>query len=58
MFKAGDKVRVLDPFSESFPGVYEILTVVKHEDGQTACIIDDGTEDGSAFDPKYLEAAE
>lgn len=58
MFKAGNIVRVLEPFAESFPDTYEVLQVITHDDGQVAVIINDGTEDGSAFDPKYLEAAE
>jgi uncharacterized protein YodC (DUF2158 family) len=57
MFKTGDTVRVLEPFDEGFPQTYSVRDVITHDDGQVAVIIDDGTEDGSAFDPKYLEAA-
>ncbi|MCU0826665.1 MAG: hypothetical protein MUE52_04505 [Tabrizicola sp.] len=50
----GQKVRVLDPFTESFPAVYEIIEIVTHPDGQIVCILPD---DAGGFDPKYLEAA-
>lgn len=54
MFTVGQLVRVLEPFTDSFPDVYEIAEVITHEDGQVACVL---VGDG-AFDPKYLEAAE
>lgn len=52
MFEVGSIVRVLAPFSESFPGEYEITEVVHGEDGSVAYIL--GEHGG--FDARYLEA--
>jgi len=49
--QTGDRVRVLDPFSEAFPGEYQVASV----DGTTAFL--DGVCDAlsNAFDFSYLE---
>lgn len=49
----GDQVRVLAPFNESFPGVYEITEVITHEDGQIVYVL--GELGG--FAPMFLESA-
>lgn len=49
----GDLVRVLPPFSESFPGVYQITAIVNSADGSTAYILGDH----GGFDAVYLEPA-
>lgn len=47
----GTKVRVLDPFSETFPGVYEVESSQSIEGGEVVFLT--GIE--PAFDPRYLE---
>lgn len=54
MFEVGQLVRVLSPFSDSFPDTYEVTEVITHEDGQVACVLGDA----GAFAPNYLEAVE
>lgn len=54
MLVVGQMVRVLPPFAEAFPGVYEIVTVITHDDGQIAY---DLREIG-AFAPNYVEVVE
>lgn len=49
--KTGDKVRVLAPFNDSFPGEYEITEVITHEDGQVAYVLGDL----GGFAPQFLE---
>ena len=51
MFFVGQIVRVLTPFSESFPDTYLITEVVTHEDGQVAYILGEL----GAFSSEYLE---
>lgn len=47
----GNTVRILAPFSDSYPGEYQITEVVTYEDGQTVFML--GELGG--FDPRYLE---
>ena len=53
MFSIGSTVRVLAPFSDSFPDTYEITDIVADESGQTAYILGDL----GGFDAMYLELA-
>lgn len=50
--EVGTKVTIQEPFGRDFPGVYEILDIVIHEDGSVVCILD---QDAGGFDPKFLE---
>ena len=50
----GQKVRVLPPFADIFPGEYEITEVHQHDDGQVAYVLGDA----GAFAPEYLELVE
>jgi hypothetical protein len=50
----GDRVIVLPPFADAFPGVHTVSTVGTADDGQTVIYLE-GIE--SAFAPIYLEAA-
>lgn len=52
MLSAGQLVRVLPPFAESFPGEHEITEVIEHEDGQIAYVLGDL----GAFAPQFVEA--
>ena len=54
MFEVGQIVKVLEPFSSSFPETYEITEVISYPDGQVAYIL--GELGG--FSEQYLEAAE
>lgn len=54
MLIEGQMVRVLPPFAEAFPGVYEIVTVVVHDDGQIAYDL----RDIGAFAPIYVEVVD
>jgi hypothetical protein len=49
-----DRVIVLPPFADAFPGVHTVSTVSTADDGQTVVYLE-GIE--SAFAPMYLEAA-
>ena len=51
----GASVKVREPFSESFPGVYVVASTALADDGQTIVYLE-GVE--SAFSPEYLENAE
>ncbi|MGL4349189.1 MAG: hypothetical protein ACRCT2_01180 [Plesiomonas shigelloides] len=51
MFTVGQKVRVLEPFADSFPAEYEVTEVITHPDGQVAFILGDA----GAFAAEYLE---
>lgn len=53
MFSIGSTVRVLAPFSDSFPDTYEITDIVTDENGTSAYILGDF----GGFDAMYLEAA-
>lgn len=53
MFEIGATVRVLPPFSESFPDEYVITEIAHGEDGSTAYILGEN----GGFDARYLEAA-
>lgn len=53
MFSIGCIVRVLAPFSDSFPGAYEITDIVSDENGVAAYILGDL----GGFDAMYLELA-
>lgn len=53
MFELGQTVKVLYPFTEGFPDVYEIIEIVTHDDGQIVYIL---SNDAGGFDGKYLEA--
>lgn len=48
--QVGDMVRVLPPFTEAFPGVYEIVAI--HPNG--ICVICEDRD----FHPMYLEKVE
>lgn len=50
----GMSVKVLEPFTDDFPDIYEITEVVTHDDGQVACIL----AESGAFAPQYLEIVE
>jgi hypothetical protein len=50
----GDRVIVLPPFAEAFPGVNAVASVGTADDGQTVVYLE-GIE--SAFAPIYLELA-
>ncbi len=52
MLARGQKVRVLAPFNETYPGEYEITDVNIHDDGQIAYEL---AETGSWFAPQYVE---
>lgn len=52
-FNAGDTVRVLPPFAESFPGTHSITEVVNNPDDTVVYILGDC----GGFDAMYLEAA-
>lgn len=49
----GDRVRVLAPFNESFPDVYEITETVGNDDGTVTYILGDL----GGFAAMYLEIA-
>lgn len=51
--QVGNIVKVLYPFSESFPEKYSIENVQVTEDSQTVYFVN-----GVAFDEKYLEIVE
>jgi hypothetical protein len=51
MLEVGQQVRVLEPFTYSFPDVYEITEIVEHSDGQVVYIL--GEHGG--FDAIFLE---
>jgi hypothetical protein len=53
--EVGTVVRVLAPFDGAYPETYTVADVIKHEDGQVACLLD-GVE--SAFAPQFLVPAE
>lgn len=53
MLKVGTVVRVLEPFTHSFPGTFAITEIVEGADGTTAYIL--GEHGG--FDAAYLEVA-
>jgi hypothetical protein len=50
----GDRVIVLPPFADAFPGIHTVASVGTADDGQTVVYME-GIE--SAFAPAYLEAA-
>jgi hypothetical protein len=50
----GDRVVILPPFAEIFPGAHTVSYVGTADDGQTVVYLE-GIE--SAFAPTYLEAA-
>jgi hypothetical protein len=50
---AGDKVRVLAPFDQHYPGEYTLAEHILSEDGTTAWTL--VGVDEAAFDPIYLE---
>jgi hypothetical protein len=52
-YQIGDMVRVLPPFTQSFPDTYEITDIVPGSDGTTAYILGDH----GGFDSIYLETA-
>lgn len=53
MLTVGQRVRVLPPFADSFPGEYEITEVIRHDDGQLAYVLGDL----GGFAPDYVEEA-
>jgi hypothetical protein len=53
VFNVGDTVRVLAPFTESFPEVYVVTEVVNTDDDGTVYILGDR----GGFDAVYLEAS-
>jgi hypothetical protein len=53
MYTIGQLVRVLPPFTQSFPDIYEITEIIHGSDNTTAYIL--GEHGG--FDAIYLEAA-
>ena len=53
MLEPGNKVHVLDPFADAFPGVHEVESIEAVEGGTVVHLV--GIE--SAFDPKFLEVA-
>lgn len=54
MLTVGQRVRVLPPFADSFPGDHEITEVIRHYDGQTVYVLGDL----GGFAPEYVEALE
>jgi hypothetical protein len=52
--KPDDRVIVLPPFADAFPGVYTVASVGTADDGQTVVYLE-GIE--PAFAPIYLEVA-
>jgi hypothetical protein len=50
----GDRVVILPPFADAFPGVRTVAFVGTADDGQTVIYLEGM---GSAFAPMYLEAA-
>jgi hypothetical protein len=51
MLEIGQQVKVLEPFNHTFSGIYTIIEVVTHDDGQIVHIL----EEAGGFDSKYLE---
>lgn len=51
MFEVGQIVKVLEPFSESFPETYEVTEVISYPDGQVTYVL--GELGG--FAGQYLE---
>lgn len=50
----GDLVRVLAPFTESFPDTYAITEVITYEGGTVTYVLGES----GGFDPVYLEFAQ
>jgi hypothetical protein len=53
MLTVGQRVRVLPPFADSFPGDHEITQVIEHDDKHFAYVLGGRW----AFAPKQVEAA-
>lgn len=53
-YDVGDRVRVLPPFQQHFPGTYTVVDVVINADDTVAYILD---QTAGGFDAIYLEAA-
>ena len=51
MLEIGQQVRVLEPFTVDFPGVYTIEDIIVNEDGQVVYLFSDDV----GFDTTFLE---